>query len=123
MRVAVLDSGIDYTHRNLGGAGPAEAYDKAFGTSTADPRNTTIDPSVYPTQKVVGGFDFVGDAWPTNGPRTEDPNPIDSQGHGTHVATSRRQGFTADKAWPGADARAQGVREVAPLKRHRRIKR
>lgn len=86
VRVAVLDSGIDYTHRNLGGSGTAADYEKAFGTDPADPRNTTIDPSVYPTQKVVGGFDFVGDAWPTNGPRTEDPNPIDFQGHGTHVA-------------------------------------
>jgi subtilisin family serine protease len=83
--VAVIDSGVDYTHRNLGGEGTAAAYEKAFGTSTTDPRNTTIDPSVYPTAKVVSGFDFVGDAWP-NGPRTEDPNPIDFQGHGTHVA-------------------------------------
>jgi minor extracellular serine protease Vpr len=86
VRVAVLDSGIDYTHRNLGGEGTAAAYEKAFGTSTSDPRNTTIDPTVYPTAKVVGGFDFVGDAWPTDGDRTEDPNPIDFQGHGTHVA-------------------------------------
>lgn len=86
VRVAVLDSGIDYTHKNLGGAGTAEAYEKAFGTDTSDPRNTTIDPSVYPTAKVVGGFDFVGDAWPVDGDRTEDPNPIDFQGHGTHVA-------------------------------------
>ncbi|MGY4831788.1 S8 family serine peptidase [Sphaerotilaceae bacterium SBD11-9] len=85
VKVAVIDSGIDYTHRNLGGAGTAEAYEKAFGTSPSDPRNTTIDPSVYPTTKVVGGFDFVGDAWP-NGARSEDPNPIDFQGHGTHVA-------------------------------------
>lgn len=86
VRVAVLDSGIDYTHRNLGGSGTAADYEKAFGTDTSDPRNTTVDPSVYPTQKVVGGFDFVGDAWPTDGDRTEDPNPIDFQGHGTHVA-------------------------------------
>lgn len=85
VRVAVLDSGIDYTHRNLGGEGTKEAYEKAYGTSNTDPRNTTVDPSVYPTEKVVGGFDFVGDTWP-NGPRTEDPNPIDFQGHGTHVA-------------------------------------
>ncbi len=85
VRVAVLDSGVDYTHRNLGGAGTPEAYLAAYGTDPSDPRNTTIDPSVYPTQKVVGGYDFVGDVWP-NGPRTEDPNPIDYQGHGTHVA-------------------------------------
>ena len=83
--VAVLDSGIDYTHRNLGGAGTLEAYAAAYGASTTDPLNTTLD-GLFPTPKVVGGFDFVGEAWPTNGDRTEDPDPIDFQGHGTHVA-------------------------------------
>ncbi len=84
--VAVLDSGIDYTHRNLGGAGTAAAYERAWGTSPSDARNTTVDRSVFPTTKVVGGYDFVGEAWPLTGERTEDPNPIDFQGHGTHVA-------------------------------------
>ena len=41
VRVAVLDSGIDYTHRNLGGAGTAAAYAAAWGTTAADARNTT----------------------------------------------------------------------------------
>lgn len=85
VRVAVLDSGIDYTHRNFGGPGTAAAYAAAFGANPADPKNTTRD-GLFPTAKVVDGFDFVGDLWPTNGPRTEDPDPIDFQGHGTHVA-------------------------------------
>ncbi len=92
VRVAVLDTGIDYTHRNLRGSGTAGDYTKAYGTSVDDPRNRTIDPTVFPTSKVVGGFDFVGEHWPS-GPRTEDPNPIDcggpiacSGGHGSHVA-------------------------------------
>ncbi len=84
VRVAVLDSGIDYTHRNLGGAGTAAAYTAAWGTSTTDARNTTRD-GLFPTAKVVDGFDFVGEAWP-NAARTEDPDPIDLEGHGTHVA-------------------------------------
>ncbi len=84
VRVAVLDSGIDYTHRNLGGAGTPAAYEAAYGTGPSDPRNTSRD-GLFPTAKVVEGFDFVGDAWP-NGPRTEDADPIDFQGHGTHVA-------------------------------------
>lgn len=84
VRVAVIDSGIDYTHRNLGGAGTAAAYAAAWGTSTTDPKNTTTD-GLFPTAKVVGGYDFVGEAWP-NGPRTEDPDPIDFGTHGTHVA-------------------------------------
>jgi subtilisin family serine protease len=82
--VAVLDSGIDYTHRNLGGPGTLAAYEAAWGTSTTDPRNTTRD-GLFPTSKVVAGFDFVGEAWP-GGDRTEDPDPIDLEGHGTHVA-------------------------------------
>jgi subtilisin family serine protease len=84
VKVAVLDSGIDYTHFNLGGPGTLAAYQAAYGTSNADPRNTTRD-GLFPTAKVVDGFDFVGESWP-NGLRTEDPDPIDFEGHGTHVA-------------------------------------
>jgi minor extracellular serine protease Vpr len=82
--VAVLDSGIDYTHRNLGGAGTPEAYEAAYGTATTDPRNTTLD-GLFPTAKVMGGYDFVGESWP-NSPEVGDPDPIDLEGHGTHVA-------------------------------------
>jgi minor extracellular serine protease Vpr len=84
IEVAVLDSGIDYTHANLGGDGTAEAYEAAYGTGTSDPRNTTLD-GLFPTAKVVGGYDFVGESWP-NGPLAPDPDPIDFEGHGTHVA-------------------------------------
>lgn len=82
--VAVLDSGIDYTHRNLGGPGTLEAYAAAYGAGPGDLLQTTTD-GLFPTAKVVGGFDFVGEGWPTSA-RTEDPDPIDFQGHGTHVA-------------------------------------
>jgi subtilisin family serine protease len=77
-RVAVLDSGIDYTHRNLGGPGTPEAYAEA--QSYPNPH--------FPSLKVVGGYDFVGPTWP-NTDLIEDPNPIDAGsggGHGTHVA-------------------------------------
>src|SRR2546423_1696170 len=43
VRVAVLDTGIDYTHKFFGGAGTAAAYQAAYGTSTSDPKNTTTD--------------------------------------------------------------------------------
>ena len=85
VRVAVLDSGIDYTHKNMGGPGTLAAYEAAWGTSHQDPRNTTTD-GLFPTAKVIGGYDFVGELWPTLGPRTEDPDPIDKGTHGTHVA-------------------------------------
>ena len=82
--VAVLDSGIDYTHRNLGGAGTLEAYAAAYGAAPGDLLQTTTD-GLFPTDKVIGGFDFVGEGWP-NTARTEDPDPIDFGGHGSHVA-------------------------------------
>lgn len=98
VRVAVLDSGIDYTHVAFGGAGTLTAYTNAYGTSTTDPRNKTRG-SFFPTVKVVGGFDFVGEAWtgatdPPTPPLAPDPDPIDCSpaaigcggGHGTHVA-------------------------------------
>lgn len=92
--VAVLDSGIDYTHVNLGGPGTAAAYEDAWGTAITDTRNTTVTAQTgFPTAKVIGGYDFVGELWPTYGGRSEDPNPIDAPsvapaagGHGTHVA-------------------------------------
>jgi len=95
VRVAVLDSGIDYTHAKLGGTGLATSYTAAYGTSPTDSRNKTLD-GLFPTAKVVGGYDFVGEVWP-NGPLQPDPDPIDcgaagltsgtcAGGHGTHVA-------------------------------------
>ena len=92
IRVAVLDSGIDYTHADFGGPGTAAAYTTAYGTTTGDARNKTGN-ALFPSAKVVGGFDFVGEVWPS-GPLQPDPNPIDcgpaaiacSGGHGSHVA-------------------------------------
>lgn len=87
VKVAVLDSGIDYTHAAFGGAGTLEAYVEAYGANAADPANTVPGP-FFPTPKVVGGFDFVGEFWPS-GPRTEDADPIGAPGvgsHGTNVA-------------------------------------
>jgi subtilisin family serine protease len=83
VRVAVLDSGIDYTHKNLGGSGNTAD----FVTATANP--AAIPVGLFPTAKVVGGYDYTGSVWPTLGDRSEDPNPIDDGpegGHGTHVA-------------------------------------
>ena len=82
--VAVLDSGIDYTHRNFGGPGTVAAYEAAYGAGPGDPRNASRD-GLFPTDKVIDGIDFVGEAWP-NGPVSVDDDPIDFQGHGTHVA-------------------------------------
>ncbi len=80
IRVAILDSGIDYNHANLGGSGDPADY--------ADNDPTFIELDTFPTAKVVGGHDFVGSAWPA-GPLAPDPDPLDDGPgafHGTHVA-------------------------------------
>ncbi len=84
--VAIIDTGIDYTHADFGGPGTTGAYDTALADDTADP--TYPDPS-----KVIGGHDFAGDDYdadpqdpgfdPTPAP---DNNPLDCNSHGTHVA-------------------------------------
>ena len=81
IRVAMLDSGIDYTHFDLGGPGTVAAYQQASSNKTGAP-----PANLFPTAKVIGGYDFVGDQWPTVTPEAPDPNPIDIQGHGTHTA-------------------------------------
>ena len=83
--VAILDSGIDYTHRNLGGPGTAAAYAAAYGSG--GDKAASRD-GLFPTPKVTGGFDFVGEQWP-NGNLAEDDDPIaraETGTHGTHVA-------------------------------------
>ena len=80
VRVAVIDSGIDYTHIAFDGSGDPNDW------LNNDP--TVIEPGTFPTARVVGGYDFVGSVWP-NGPEMPDPDPIDDGdggGHGTHVA-------------------------------------
>ena len=83
IRVAMLDSGIDYTHFDLGGPGTVAAYQAASANPAAPP-----PANLFPTSKVIGGYDFVGDTWPDahNDPEQPDSNPIDIQGHGTHTA-------------------------------------
>ncbi len=65
IKVAVMDTGIDYDHPDLGGC---------FG----------------PGCRVFTGWDFVGDDFDASNPANQtpvpDPDPDDCNGHGTHVA-------------------------------------
>ncbi len=87
IKVAVIDTGIDYTHANFGGPGTIAAFNAAAATSTAP-----ADPSMFgPTApKVKGGIDLVGDSYNANDAAhntpVADPNPLDCNGHGSHTA-------------------------------------
>ncbi len=79
--IAVIDTGIDYTHANFGGPGTEAAYD--------DNDSTFIEPGSFPTAKVIDGWDFVGNDYnPGDGSDVPepDPDPLDCNGHGSHVA-------------------------------------
>jgi subtilisin family serine protease len=85
IKIADIDSGLDYVHSNFGGNGDYT------GVTDANPNGH------FPSAKVPGGFDFVGDAYnaddPAHSTPHQDANPFDGDpsgntaGHGTGTAS------------------------------------
>ena len=111
MKVAVVDTGIDYTHANFGGPGTVAAYE------ANDPN--FIEPGTFPTNKVIGGYDFVGsdydvlDEDPTNDIRAPTPTRSTGDDHGSHtggtVAGIGVPGRSARESRPRRSCRDQGL--------------
>lgn len=91
IKVAIIDTGIDYTHANFGGPGSPAAFEAAKAAQRA---GKPADPALFGADapKVKGGFDFVGDDYDPTSPNPANhvphpgPNPLDCNGHGSHVS-------------------------------------
>lgn len=90
--IAVIDTGLDYTHAGFGGPGTTAAFAQAKASKEMPSKASGL----FDSTKFAGGWDLVGDDYnadPTAGDAYQpiphpDSNPLDCQGHGSHVAGS-----------------------------------
>ena len=118
--IAIIDTGMDYTHASLGGSGDPAQYGAAAQAINVI-TDTWQGKPMFPNDKVVGGWDFVGANYTSPdhcSPSAEqagqctstphpDPDPFDGHNHGSHVA-----GIAAGI---GASAVYHGVAPAAKL--------
>jgi len=84
--IGVIDTGLDYMHGSFGGTGVLADYQAESADTAAFTTVGTVAAGSFPTTKVVGGTDFAGDAYTGSNAPVADANPMDCNGHGSHVA-------------------------------------
>jgi subtilisin family serine protease len=89
IKVAVIDTGIDYTHADFGGPGTTAAYETAHAAETA-PADKSCSGRRRPRSRAASTWSATAttptrtatDYQPVPHP---DSNPLDCNGHGSHV--------------------------------------
>lgn len=110
--IAIIDTGVDYTHASFGGPGSTAYY--AAATAGSNAQVITDTPGVFPNgPQVKGGYDWLGDVWngSSNLNVVPDPDPIDNKqtatdfaGHGTFGASAAAGQPVASSLLPAGSA-------------------
>jgi subtilisin family serine protease len=87
--IGIVDTGTDYTHADFGGVGTMAAFDAADATDTSPAWLQKLPKKAK--AKFAGGYDFSGDDYDGDGDLgspipSPDNNPLDCNGHGSHVS-------------------------------------
>lgn len=108
VKIALISTGVDYTHASLGGVGTPEAYQKAW-------QYAGVPFDGFPTKVVTKGWDFFSEREPRM--IVADMNPIDSAldssgssgGRGTALASIIHQLAPGAELWAGKIYRASRI--------------
>src|ERR1035437_2762129 len=95
VKIAVIDTGVDFYHADFGGSGSTADYAYGLAHDTTAPAfNADGTTQAFPSAKIPVGWDFVGDAYdassgdPAATTPHHDPNPLYCHSHGTHTAST-----------------------------------